>query len=338
MLKRLEERRRFTETVLNGLSAGLITTDGAGKVSFANRAALATLGLSLADCLDRSVVEIFGNNEEVAAVVQGRGRARGGAARLPGDQPGRGPALRGDVRHPRSLRAAGGADLRLPVPQPGGDPGAGRSRRPRPSRDPHRGHRAVSRRAGGAGRSLRSRSRAWRGQAKATPSRRRPVLALRYCTVSDLSSARRSSLRRSLPRRAGPARSRCRSTFPRCWSTASRWRTLWPGSWTTRGGGRAAWGGSPCAWRRPRPWASAACAPARSCGSTSSSRARRSPRKTFTATTPRGRRSEHRRADLATAEQLLQANGGRLEFPAPGPDARALSALIPAARRLRCRS
>ena len=47
-----------------------------------------------------------------------------------------------------------------------------------------------------------------------------------------------------------------------------------------------------------------------------------------------GRRRDHRRADLATAEQLLQANGGRLEFPAPGPDARALSALIPAARRV----
>ena len=73
LLKRLEERRRFTETVLNGISAGLITTDGAGRVSFANRAALATLGLSLADCIDRSVVEIFGNNEEVAAVVQGGG-------------------------------------------------------------------------------------------------------------------------------------------------------------------------------------------------------------------------------------------------------------------------
>jgi hypothetical protein len=45
------------------------------------------------------------------------------------------------------------------------------------------------------------------------------------------------------------------------------------------------------------------------------------------------RRSEHRRSDLTTAEQLLQANGGRLVHSSLGHSERALSALIPAARK-----
>jgi hypothetical protein len=45
------------------------------------------------------------------------------------------------------------------------------------------------------------------------------------------------------------------------------------------------------------------------------------------------RRRAHRREDLATAEQLLQANGGRL-VPAPeDTHERCLSALIPAGSR-----
>jgi hypothetical protein len=41
------------------------------------------------------------------------------------------------------------------------------------------------------------------------------------------------------------------------------------------------------------------------------------------------RRLQHRRQDLATAEQLLQANGGRLVPSPPEHDVRSLSALIP---------
>ena len=45
------------------------------------------------------------------------------------------------------------------------------------------------------------------------------------------------------------------------------------------------------------------------------------------------RRRAHRREDLATAEQLLQANGGRL-IPAPSElEGRCLSALIPVGSR-----
>jgi PAS domain S-box-containing protein len=69
-LTRVEERRRFIETILNGLVAGLITTDAKGVVSFANRAALHTLGVSLADCVGRAVIEIFGNNEEIREAVE----------------------------------------------------------------------------------------------------------------------------------------------------------------------------------------------------------------------------------------------------------------------------
>jgi hypothetical protein len=49
---------------------------------------------------------------------------------------------------------------------------------------------------------------------------------------------------------------------------------------------------------------------------------------------PAERRS-HRRADLATAEQLLQANGGRIVDGPPSASERTLSALIPATRRPR---
>jgi hypothetical protein len=44
------------------------------------------------------------------------------------------------------------------------------------------------------------------------------------------------------------------------------------------------------------------------------------------------RRRAHRKEDLATADQLLQANGGRL-VPAPESEERCLSALIPAGSR-----
>lgn len=80
-LGRVEERRRFIETILNGLVAGLITTDAKGIVTFANRAALQTLGVSLADCAGRPAVEIFGNNEEIKEAVESTA-GPGGETRL----------------------------------------------------------------------------------------------------------------------------------------------------------------------------------------------------------------------------------------------------------------
>jgi len=70
-LARVEERRRFTETILNSLVSAIIATDAGGVVTFANLAALRTLGTSLHDCVGRSVVELFGHNEGVAEVIAG---------------------------------------------------------------------------------------------------------------------------------------------------------------------------------------------------------------------------------------------------------------------------
>ncbi|HYN03500.1 MAG TPA: PAS domain-containing protein [Vicinamibacteria bacterium] len=70
-LARVEERRRFTETILNSLVSGILATDAKGTVTFANLAALRTLGTSLHDCIGRSVVELFGHHEGVAEVIAG---------------------------------------------------------------------------------------------------------------------------------------------------------------------------------------------------------------------------------------------------------------------------
>ena len=70
-LARVEERRRFTETILNALVSGILATDAKGTVTFANLAALRTLGTSLHDCIGRSVVELFGHHEGVAEVIAG---------------------------------------------------------------------------------------------------------------------------------------------------------------------------------------------------------------------------------------------------------------------------
>jgi len=70
-LARIEDRRRFTETVLNAMVSGILATDAKGIVTFANLAALRTLGTSLHDCVGRSIVELFGHHEGVAEVVEG---------------------------------------------------------------------------------------------------------------------------------------------------------------------------------------------------------------------------------------------------------------------------
>jgi PAS domain S-box-containing protein len=76
VLRKLDKRRQFTETILNGLTAGVITTDASGAVSFVNRTALETVQMSLADCIGRPVLEIFGNNEELQqALIESRGRS-----------------------------------------------------------------------------------------------------------------------------------------------------------------------------------------------------------------------------------------------------------------------
>jgi len=71
-LARVEERRRFTETILNSMVSPILASDAEGTVTFANLAALRTLGTSLADCVGRSVVELFGHHEGLAEIVSGK--------------------------------------------------------------------------------------------------------------------------------------------------------------------------------------------------------------------------------------------------------------------------
>jgi PAS domain S-box-containing protein len=70
-LSQVETRRRFTETILNAMVSAILATDRKGIVTFANLAALRTLGTSLHDCVGRSVVELFGHHEGVAEVIGG---------------------------------------------------------------------------------------------------------------------------------------------------------------------------------------------------------------------------------------------------------------------------
>jgi two-component system nitrogen regulation sensor histidine kinase NtrY len=53
----IDERRRFTETVLSGVSAGVIGLDGQGRIELPNRAARALLGIDLLGFIGRPLTE-----------------------------------------------------------------------------------------------------------------------------------------------------------------------------------------------------------------------------------------------------------------------------------------
>ena len=53
----IDERRRFTETVLSGVSAGVIGLDGAGRVGLPNRAASSLLGLDLQRLIGQKICQ-----------------------------------------------------------------------------------------------------------------------------------------------------------------------------------------------------------------------------------------------------------------------------------------
>jgi len=69
-LASLETRRRFNEMLLNAITAGIIATDHDGRVVFINRAAQELLQVSLADCLERPLVEIFGDSEDFSRELE----------------------------------------------------------------------------------------------------------------------------------------------------------------------------------------------------------------------------------------------------------------------------
>ena len=73
----LDERRRFTETVLAGVSAGVIGLDAEGSIELPNRAASELLGLDLMGGLGRPLVEPI---PEFAPLLQQARQASAGAA------------------------------------------------------------------------------------------------------------------------------------------------------------------------------------------------------------------------------------------------------------------
>ena len=56
--RQLDERRRFTETVLTGVSAGVIGLDRSGRVNLPNRSASSLLGVDLEQAIGRDLAEV----------------------------------------------------------------------------------------------------------------------------------------------------------------------------------------------------------------------------------------------------------------------------------------
>ncbi len=89
---RTRERERWLATTLRGVSDGVVTTDGAGRITFLNPIAEKMCGWSEAEALDRRVDEIFQfvhtgsrqpiENPALAAIRSARTVTHGGPARL----------------------------------------------------------------------------------------------------------------------------------------------------------------------------------------------------------------------------------------------------------------
>lgn len=66
----IDSRRRFTEAVLAGASAGVIGVDGKGCVSIVNRSAEKLIGRSETDALGRPLAEVFPELADIMAAAQ----------------------------------------------------------------------------------------------------------------------------------------------------------------------------------------------------------------------------------------------------------------------------
>jgi PAS domain S-box-containing protein len=342
-LRAVEDRRRFTETILNGLVACLITTDAQGIVSFANRAALHTLGIALSDCVGRPVVELFGNHDELRdAVARGPDRAErrldfpvispGGARLYVGMSiMGVPDEYRNEIGYVLLFR-----DLAETLEREASE----RMSRESAAAEAEAAALAETRRApdeaggGPVGVDLRENEPATpeAPPLESAATRRRPHLALRYCRPSELVQLAMHTI---APDLAGSVPVDAPAGLPevlvdREQVVEALGRLL--GNAAHRAGGASllrvrlaeakAMGERGV---RPEPFIRVDIL---------------FPRESITeddiGTDPGGpgggRRRAHRREDLATAEQLLQANGGRL-VPPPETEERCLSALIPAGSR-----
>jgi PAS domain S-box-containing protein len=332
----VEDRRRFTETILNGLVACLVTTDGQGIVSFANRAALHTLGISLSDSVGRPVAELFGNNDELREAI-GRGPDRverrldfpvispGGARLYVGMSIMSVPdEYKNEIGYVLLFRDLAETLEREAAERMSREPAVAEAEaallaESRRSEDEAEGG-AV---AGGA-------APPEPAAESAAVSRRRPHLALRYCRPGELVQLAMHTiapdLAGSVPLEA-PAglpevlvdRDQVVEALGRLLGNAAH-RAGGPSLLRVRLGEEKAMGERGV---RPEPFIRVDIL---------------FPPESITeddiGTDPGGtRRRAHRREDLATAEQLLQANGGRLIPSPPDTEGRCLSALIPAGSR-----
>jgi two-component system nitrogen regulation sensor histidine kinase NtrY len=71
---KIDARRRFTEAVLSGVSAGVVGLDDKGVVTLANRSALAALGLQDSDLVGRPLVDVLPELDAVVEDARQRGR------------------------------------------------------------------------------------------------------------------------------------------------------------------------------------------------------------------------------------------------------------------------
>src|SRR5260370_38706178 len=72
--RQLDERRRFTETVLTGVSAGVIGLDRLGRINLPNRSASALLGTDLEQAIGQDLAAVA---PEMAGLVAEGGRRPG---------------------------------------------------------------------------------------------------------------------------------------------------------------------------------------------------------------------------------------------------------------------
>ncbi len=70
----MDQRRRFTEAVLSGVSAGVIGMDGEGQVTLVNRSALEALGLEDGDLVGHLLGDVIPALRNVLDVARQRGR------------------------------------------------------------------------------------------------------------------------------------------------------------------------------------------------------------------------------------------------------------------------
>ena len=75
----IDSRRRFTEAVLSGVSAGVIGLDAQGRIELPNRAAAELLGVDLLAAIGRDLAEVVPE----FAPAAGRGARGAGAGRTP---------------------------------------------------------------------------------------------------------------------------------------------------------------------------------------------------------------------------------------------------------------